>query len=435
MRAPAVDPISGPAETLARLHRGTRPFLLDGAADADGLGRYSFAGCDPDDGLIWRSGDAGDPFALLEAAQTRWQMGPIDSLPWPFAVGYLAYDLLPSDARVRGLEDDLGLPAVDFARYPAIWRFDQATGQADVLARDGASAQHLLDRLSRTAPPFAPPVVSNVRWETSDEIYFRRVERVLEYLRSGDVYQINLSHRLRADISGESTLPLYVRLRSLFPAPLGAYLHTDAGDLLSNSPELFLSVSGRTIETRPIKGTRPRGADAETDERRRAELEASEKDRAEHLMIVDLERNDLGRLSEIGSVIVEGFARSVRLPTVHHLVSTVKSTLRPGVRLAEILRATFPGGSITGAPKIRAIEIIAELEGRERGPYCGAIGWFGGGGQLELSLAIRTAVVRGGEFFLSVGGGIVVDSTPQEELAESHAKAAAFVRALEDLGG
>jgi para-aminobenzoate synthetase component 1 len=248
------------------------------------------------------------------------------------------------------------------------------------------------------------------------------VARILEYLRAGDCYQVNLSHRMTA--SCDNALGLYGRLPG---APLGAYIKTDSCELLSNTPELFLRQRGAHLETRPIKGTRRRGED---DRELARELEESPKDAAEHLMIVDLERNDLGRVAELGSVRVDGFKRRIELPTVHHLVSTVAARAQPGASLAEILTAMWPGGSVTGAPKSRAVEIIDELEGVVRGPYCGAIGWLGPPGRLDLALAIRTAVVRRGELILSVGGGIVADSDPELELDETRVKAAAFVRAL-----
>jgi para-aminobenzoate synthetase component I len=424
--APALDA----GEALLRLSRGERPFLLDGALDADGLGRWSMAGCDPVDGLVWRRGDAGDPLALLEAAQRRWSAGPVDDGPWPLAVGWLSYDLAdavlarPAGRRL-GAVDDLELPQVDFARYPAVWRLDRESGRAEVLAHDAAAAERLLARLHRSAPPLQPPLLGAPRWVTEEAEYRRRVGRVLEYLRAGDCYQVNLSHRLAA--SCEGALALFLRLRAAAPAPLGAYLHTEAYELVSNTPELLLRQRGAHVETRPIKGTRRRGHPTGEDDARLArELEESEKDWAEHLMIVDLERNDLGRVAEIGSVRVEGFRRRVELPTVHHLVSTVAARARRDVGLAALLAALWPGGSVTGAPKLRAVEIIDELEGVVRGPYCGAIGWLGPPGRLDLALAIRTAVVRGGELILPVGGGIVADSDPQAELDETRVKAAAF---------
>jgi para-aminobenzoate synthetase component 1 len=433
IRVPA--PALEPGEALRRASRGERPFLLDGAVDADGLGRYSWVGCDPDDGLVWSRGDAGDPLALLGQASRRWHAGPIDEF-WPFAVGYVSYDA-GADALVRACGrpplraiDDLGVPDVDFARYRAVWRRDNATRQCHVFALDGAAASALLDRLGRTPPPLATPVLGAPRWSTGDDEYRARVERVLEYLRAGDCYQVNLSHRLHASLGEYDALPLYLRLRALAPAPLGAYLATASVTLLCNSPESFLRVRPGSVETRPIKGTRKRGATPDDDARFADELRTSTKDAAEHLMIVDLLRNDLGRVATTGSVAVEGFARLVSLPTVHHLVSTVRARTRLGLPLEQLLAATLPGGSITGAPKLRAVEIIDELEGRVRGPYCGAIGWLGAGGSAELALGIRTAVVRGGELCLGVGGGIVADSDPDDELAETRIKAEAFLRAI-----
>ena len=435
-----VGPALDPAEALRRCSRGERPFLLDGGGNADGLGRWSFAGCDPDDGVVWRRGDAGDPLELLEAAQRRWTSGPVDDKPWPFAVGYLSYDLgeqivaAPAGRRFSSV-DDLGLPLCDFARYPAVWRYDAESKHAEVLALDGGAAERLIARLARTPPPLAVPNVGTPHWGIAPETYRARVERVLEYLRAGDCYQVNLAHRLHAPLDELGVLPVYLRLRAGAPAPLGGYLATGSGCLLSNTPELFLRVEregiGWRLETRPIKGTRRRAVgSSDEDARLAAELSASEKDAAEHLMIVDLERNDLGRVAETGSVRVAGFQRRVTLPTVHHLVSTVSARARAGLGLAELLRATFPGGSITGAPKLRAMEIIDELEGVRRGPYCGALGWLGPGLRLDLALAIRTAVWRGGELVMSFGGGIVADSTADDELAETHVKAEAFRRAL-----
>jgi para-aminobenzoate synthetase component 1 len=441
-------PVMPAEEALLRCLRGERAFLLDGNCDVDGLGRYTIAGCDPDDGVVWRRGDAGDPVILLEEAQRRWSGGPVDEGPWPTAVGFLSYDLGEElVARPAGRHfssrDELGLPLVDFARYPAVWRLDRARGRAEVLARDGAAAERLLGRLRREPIPVGAEVAAGAaRWDLRDDDYRARVRRVLDYLRAGDCYQVNLAHRLRVALPEAGVVPLWLRLRAGAPAPLGAFLSIAGGEaaILSNTPELLLRVGadsdGRpargAIETRPIKGTRRRGATAEEDAALAAELEASDKDAAEHVMIVDLERNDLGRVAQMGTVEVRGWRRRVTLPTVHHLVSTVAARLRPGVGLAEILRATFPGGSVTGAPKLRAMEIIDELEGVRRGVYCGAIGWLGPGQRAELALAIRTGTWTraSGELVWPVGGGIVADSDPDEELDETRVKAAAILRAL-----
>jgi para-aminobenzoate synthetase component I len=436
IRVPA--PALEPGEALRRVSRGERPFLLDGGAgdghNADGLGNFSFAGCDPDDGLVWSRGDAGDPLALVGAAQRRWSVGPVDD-EWPIAVGYISYDAgAETFARACGrtlrARDELGVPDVDFARYRAVWRFDARRKKAEVLAHDGAAAQALLERLARTPPPLPTPSLGAPRWPVADDEYRRRVRRVLDYLVAGDCYQVNLSHSMHARLGEFDALPLYLRLRALSPAPLGAFLQTGAGAILSNSPERFLRLSAAAVESRPIKGTRRRHADAAADDALAAELRASAKDAAEHVMIVDLVRNDLGRVAKIGSVSVDGFARLVSLPTVHHLVSTVRAQTPLGVPLADVLHATLPAGSITGAPKLRAVEIIDELEGVRRGPYTGALGWLGAGNAANLSLAIRTAVARDGELVLGVGGGVVADSLPDDELQETRIKAEAFLRAL-----
>jgi para-aminobenzoate synthetase component 1 len=425
-------PLLLPGEALRRVCRGARPFLLDGGVDADGLGGLSFAGCDPDDGLVWSRGDAGDPFALLAAAQRRWTVGPVDE-NWPLAVGYISYDagaeaLAESCGRRLNSVDTLGLPDIDFARYRAVWRCDARQRKAEVLAHDAAAAEALLGRLGRTPPPLPVPALGAPRWPVADDEYRRRVERVLEYLLAGDCYQVNLSHRLEVALGEYDALPLYLRLRALAPAPLGAYLDTGAGVILSNSPERFLRVASGRVESRPIKGTRPRGG--VDDARLAAELLASRKDAAEHVMIVDLVRNDLGRVATTGSVRVDGFGRLVTLPTVHHLVSTVSAHTPRDLPLDRVLSATLPAGSITGAPKLRAVEIIDELEGVRRGPYCGALGWLGSGSSADFALAIRTAVARRGQLSLGVGGGIVADSRPDDELLETRVKAEAFLRAI-----
>jgi para-aminobenzoate synthetase component 1 len=267
--------------------------------------------------------------------------------------------------------------------------------------------------------------------------YGALVRRALEHIRAGDVYQVNLSRRFTAPLGGTDPFALYERLQRASPAPFGAYVDLGDAQLLSVSPELFLRVGAdpdapgaRRVETRPIKGTRPRDPVAAADRAQAAALRASEKDLAEHLMIVDLERNDLGRVARTGTVAVESLFEPYALPTLHHLESRVTALLRDDVSVAELLRATFPGGSITGAPKIRAMEVIGALEGGPRGPYCGAIGVFGPGAELTLSIAIRTAVVSGGAVEYRAGGGIVADSDPDAEFDETAWKAEAFFRAL-----
>ena len=371
---------------------------------------------------------AAAPLRRVQEALLRWQ--PL------VAVGLLGYDLGRSIERLPPLPrpDDLGVAAVDLGAYDALYQHDAESGRAAILATDRAAAERLARRLAAPAPaaPLKAPRLSPASFETSDELYRRRVRRIQEHLQAGDCYQVNLCHRLRAQVT--EPLGLYLRLRQLAPAPLGAFLrlHEDLW-LLTNSPERLLAYdltpgAGR-LETRPIKGTRRRGRDADEDAALALALLGSAKDQAEHLMIVDLLRNDLGRVAQVGSVRADPRPRCVALPTVHHLISTVTATPAAEVDLADVLTALLPGGSITGAPKVRAMTIIDALEPRRRGPFYGALGWMTAT-RGDLSLCIRTAVVRGTELTLAVGGGVVLDSTPDEELAETQVKAAAFLRAL-----
>jgi anthranilate/para-aminobenzoate synthase component I len=256
------------------------------------------------------------------------------------------------------------------------------------------------------------------------------VERVLDYLHAGDVYQVNVTQPWQTRLAGPAWA-LFGRLARRHPVPYAGYFDAGHATLVANSPERFLRLRGRRIDTRPIKGTRPRGEAPAVDLALAAELAIDAKERAEHVMILDLERNDLGRVAAIGSVVVREHARIETHPTVHHLVSTVAAELRSDVGLATLLRATFPGGSITGAPKLRAMQIIRELEPGLRGAYTGAFGLFGRTGDLELGLAIRTAVVRGRALEYQAGGGIVADSDPARELAEAWLKTAALRLVLE----
>jgi para-aminobenzoate synthetase component 1 len=287
-----------------------------------------------------------------------------------------------------------------------------------------------LERLAAAPPRWAGPLSrGSLEALLPRERYLAAVRRILAYLEAGDAYQVNLTLPFTAPLAAPPWV-LYEHLARRHPTPHGAYLDVGSAQLVANSPELFLRRRGPRVETRPIKGTRPRGHGAANDGRLVAELRHDAKERAEHVMIVDLERNDLGRVAVPGSVAVDALARVESLPTVHHLVSIVSGRLRDGVGLGELLRATFPGGSVTGAPKLRAMEIIGELEPWPRGPYTGAFGVFHPGGDLELGLAIRTAVVAGGTVRYHAGGGIVADSVPEHELAEAWLKTAALRLAL-----
>jgi para-aminobenzoate synthetase component 1 len=261
--------------------------------------------------------------------------------------------------------------------------------------------------------------------------YLATIGRAIEYIHAGDCFQVNIAQRLMTP-ARVPPLDLYGKLRARNPAPFAGYF--DLGDhvVMSASPERFLRVDHGAVETRPIKGTRPRSRTPEEDRHSADELRASAKDRAENIMIVDLLRNDLGRVCEYGSIRVDALCRLESYEFVHHLVSAVRGQLREGLGPTDLLRAAFPGGSVTGAPKIRAMEIIAELEQTARGPYCGSLGWIGFDGSMDTNLLIRTFVQSQGWLHFSVGGGIVADSRPELEYAETWHKAEGLLRALRD---
>jgi para-aminobenzoate synthetase component I len=393
-----------------------------------------------------RHGKLGDADAgAAPSSPARARDSPADP-PIPMAVGWLSYDLARQwgPSLLRGgapASAELDWPAIEFRFFDAVWMRRRDAPRAFVFARDADAGARLVARLSQPgAPPRPAPRLGVMRGQGTRADYLRAVARIQEYLRAGDVYQVNLSRRLRAEISPGDPLWLAAALRARTPAPHAIWMgarSTPSGALdrfvVGNSPERFLRVeaNGR-IETRPIKGTRARGEGPAANQAARLALAASAKDRAEHVMIVDLERNDLGRVAVTGSVVCEDLLRVVELPTMHHLVSTIRAQLRPGLNLDELLRATFPGGSITGAPKRRAMEIIDELEPDRRGLYTGATGWLGAGGELDLAVAIRTATIDRGVLSLSVGGGIVSDSVPDDEWAETETKARAFLQLTSD---
>jgi len=378
----------------------------------------------------------GDPFELLDrfCAATAARAETAE----PFGGGVvtaLSYDLRHWIERLpAGACDDRGLPVLYAAAYD--WLLSYAYAERRYrLESAHCSAAELRAVAARLLALAARPVPNGVHQSpaaTSDVTaahYLAAVRATLGYIAAGDVYQVNLAHRF--SVANPPFPPsLFAALQRQHPMPFAAYV--DGGDfaLVSNSPECFLTVDGDAVATFPIKGTRPRGADAAADRALAALLRADPKECAEHVMIVDLERNDLGRVCRAGTVRVDEFACVRSFPTLHHLVSRVSGRLTAGTRLADVLRATFPGGSITGAPKIRAMEIIDELEPVRRGFYTGAIGFIGLDGSAIFNLAIRTAVATSAKLTYHAGGGIVADSIPDREYDETLLKAQAFFAAL-----
>jgi len=354
--------------------------------------------------------------------------------------GFLGYEFgrrleqLPSPRA-----DDLGLPDAWLGAYEWVVAWDHAQGRAWLIAGgEGATRErmrHILDRLggSGSAPvpgAAAPDVAPAFQSGFTRDAYLRAVERVREYILAGDIFQANLSQRFEAPWTADE-FDFYRRLTEVNPAPFAAFFRGDGFALASASPERFLKVDADgSVETRPIKGTRPRGATPDEDRRLAEELLASAKDRAENVMIVDLLRNDLSKVCRPGSVRVPELCALRSHPTVHHLESIVTGRLEAGRTAADLLRAAFPGGSITGAPKVRAMEILAELEPVARGVYCGAIGWLSVTGPMDTSIAIRTVTLRDGWASFHAGGGIVADSDPAAEYQETLDKGAGIRRAF-----
>ncbi|MFH1189254.1 MAG: aminodeoxychorismate synthase component I [Candidatus Omnitrophota bacterium] len=445
---PVIEEISNPPGPFARFRSiKSRPysFFLDSACASERLGRYSFLGCDPflvfrakgdSVELEWESGRReelkANPFLELRKLLNEYPAaaGP-EGIPFTGgAVGYFSYDLkdliekLPNTAK-----DDLGLPDCLVGFYDSVAIYDNLTGRSFISSLGISDKPSVLRDRIRKAAPAGRVSCGGLESNFSKSSYAAAVNAAKEYIRKGDIYQVNISQRFKARLSGDP-LDLYARLRQYSPAPFASFLNFNDTAILSSSPERFLLKSGSYIETRPIKGTRPRGGTSARDEALEAELKNSAKDMAEHIMIVDLERNDLGRICEYGSVRPTETAVVEKYANVFHLVSTVAGELKYGVDAIDCLVAAFPGGSITGAPKIRSMEIIDELEGVRRSAYTGTIGYIGFDGNMDTSIVIRTFIVKGKDIYLQVGGGIVADSDPDEEYEETLDKAAGAMQAL-----
>jgi len=367
---------------------------------------------------------------VLDAMLEAWR-GPAHAL----LVGFLSYDLA---GEIEELDQqpkcDFSFPTLHFGLFDsALVREDGAWRQHATNAwREPGDAEALL-RNAAGASAVSQPLRSGVLTSRPDQACFQAaVERIVRRIHNGDFFQTNLCRRLQAALHPSQAWELYRRLRAISPAHYGGLLNIGGGQsVLSVSPELFLKVdAARNVESRPIKGTRPRGSSDQEDRALATELLTSEKDRAELAMIVDVVRNDLSRVCETGSVTVARHAELESLPTVHHTVSTIRGSLREGTRIGTLLRAAFPAASITGVPKIEAMRAASAEERQRRGPCMGSIGWISMDGRMELSVAIRTAFLTGGQVYYYAGGGITADSDPASEFQETCHKAAAFLRAL-----
>ena len=396
-----------PYEIAAAFHDEDGFAFLDSSRNDADQGRYSLLGWRPISVLRMKDEN---PFPAIDRF--------LRSNPKGGVIGYFGYDLFRYLEQYKDLKavDDLGLPDCCLMAYDRVLVFDHQT------QRWTGTVEF------KAAKPAACRIGEATNGMTREQ-YIAGVESALEYIAAGDIYQVNLAQRFSHPFEG-SPFALFSALRKLSPSFYGAYLNCGDHVVISSSPELFLRQQGRMIETRPIKGTRPRGANREEDQRLKEDLLASAKEAAELTMIVDLERNDLGRVCEYGSVEVSQHRYVEELPTLFHTISTVRGCLREGVGAVDILRATFPGGSISGCPKIRAIEIIDDMEPVRRHVYTGAIGFIGAE-DMRLSIAIRTMTIARNRVYYHVGSGIVADSDPAREYEETLQKAEGMRQAIE----
>ena len=458
-----LHPAPDPVDVFCRLSRRPHCLFLDSALREPELGRYSFVTTDPFDYL--KCGiDQSDSLDQLEWRLEQFTSPRIADLP-PFqggAAGLLSYDLCHALERLpRTAFDEFGLPALAVGLYDTTVAFDHRQNRAWIISQgfpernNGARMRRATDRLKQLemwldepthagprgagssetlsadqlAPQFSVGDIEALTSDLSTDAYLRAARRAVEYIYAGDVFQVNLSQRLLYPATDDS-VSLYRRLRERNPATFAGYYDLGEFQIVSASPERFLSVQDRQVEARPIKGTRQRTARPEADLFAGDDLQQSEKDRAENVMIVDLLRNDISRVCRADSVKVTQLCELEVYQYVQHLVSAVRGELRDGCAPLDLIRAAFPGGSITGAPKVRAMEIIAELEPTARGAYCGSLGYIGFDGSMDLSILIRTITAGRGWWQIPVGGGIVAQSSPEREYEETWHKAEGLLRAL-----
>jgi anthranilate synthase component 1 len=444
-----VEDTETPVSAYLKL-RGDEPsFLLESAERGQNVGRWSFIGYRPKSILRWSLGDADDPFELAGRAVGEGDIAPVAGMP-PFsggAVGMFGYDL------VRTVEplgdpnpDSVGLPDLALMLTESMVAFDHLQNRLIVFSLihsdqgdPGAGWDRAVETISEVRERLAAPLES-VEGEpvnppefvsnTTPERFKEMVSSIIEYIRAGDAFQVVPSQRWTAE-TGLPAFAIYRGLRAVNPSPYMYFLDFGDFEVAGASPEPLLTVTGRHVSTKPIAGTRPRGATPEEDRAIAEDLLADPKERAEHVMLVDLGRNDLGRVCEYGSVEVEELMAVEMYSHVMHIVSSVGGTLRSDVTPIDALRSVLPAGTLSGAPKVRAMEIIDELETVKRGGYGGAIGYLSYTGDLDVCIHIRTVVVKDGKAHIQAGGGTVADALPDYELAESEAKARAVMRAVE----
>jgi anthranilate synthase component I len=449
-----IDDCETPVSALLKLRAlapGEPAFLLESADQGQRVGRWSFIGIGPRSVLRWSLGDGGDPYEIADRELRRFAQAPGENAP-PFAggaVGFFGYDLVRTvEPLGEPPRDPLGLPDMALMLSDALVVFDHLKHTVTILANADlldepdvevayGKATARIEQLRRalagpvprppagTAGRAVPAFESNMPRERFEAM----VERVVRYIHAGDAFQVVPSQRWSAPVPVEA-FSIYRGLRAVNPSPYMYFLDFGDFQVAGASPEPLLTVTGRHVSTKPIAGTRPRGGSPEEDRRIAAELLADEKERAEHVMLVDLGRNDLGRVCEYGSVAVDELMEIELYSHVMHIVSSVSGTLREDVGALDALRSVLPAGTLSGAPKVRAMQIIDELEPVKRGGYGGAVGYLSYGGDLDTAIHIRTVVVKDGVAHVQAGGGTVADARPAFEYEESVAKAQAAMRAI-----
>ena len=439
-----------PVSAFVKL-RGNQPaFLLESVEGGENVSRFSFIGCNPRKIISAKPGEA-DPLKLLEAELAGYKPVDVPGLP-PFtggAVGYLGYEFMHSVEKSVPLaaKDELGVPAMWFMLCDSVLAFDRAhqTMRLIVNAHTGTDAGAAYDaacaELQRMQAALAKPTpltssglsdsgpVQVPQGNFTKDAFEQMVEGSKEYIRAGDIFQIVLSQRFSREFK-RSPLDLYRALRTVNPSPYMFIMETGDFALVGASPEVHVRLTGRKTEIRPIAGTRPRGKTHAEDVAFEKELLADEKEKAEHLMLVDLARNDIGRVCEYGSVKVPEFMIVERYSHVMHIVSQVEGQLAPERTAFDLMRATFPAGTVSGAPKVRAMQLIANMEGTQRGSYAGALGYFSYDGNLDSCITLRTALIKDGVVYVQAGAGLVADSEPSAEYHETVNKASALFKAI-----
>ncbi len=454
-----------PLSAFRKIDNGKCSFLLESVEGGEKWGRYSFLGSSPaylfrsrgekfeivKDGEIFLKGKEKDPLRALEDFLGNYRPVLSDSLPRFFggAVGYISYDVIRSFERMPELlPPDHDLYECHFMITDTLLAFDNLKQKVKVISNVFLDGQKSLKELYQEAQekiariitqlkdPTAPPPaqesfsLSPPRSNFNKEDFLKAVEKAKEYIKAGDAIQVVLSQRFSTEIHCQH-FDIYRALRSINPSPYLFYLKMNDVVLLGASPEVMVRLEGRQIGLRPLAGTRKRGRDLEEDLAMEKDLLADEKEKAEHIMLVDLGRNDVGRVAEIGSVEVTELMGVERYSHVMHIVSNIQGSLAPGKNAFDVFRAAFPAGTVSGAPKIRAMQIIEELEPIRRGPYAGAVGYFGFSGNMDTSITIRSILIRDGKAYVQAGAGIVADSEPEKEYDETLNKAQAVFRAIQ----